>query len=130
MARFLLPGAWLRYTDRVKRIFFLSLLVLTVSSLLPGLGGQQQTETSAVAPRHTPGPKAEKKRPSSQQIAEAQAQGLVWVNTATRVYHKEGPLYGTTKLGKFMKEEDAQKAGYRLASSNASPNKKSSPHPS
>jgi hypothetical protein len=50
----------------------------------------------------------------------------VWVNSATRVYHKDGPLYGTTKLGKFMKEEDAKKAGYRIASENGNRNGKGS----
>ena len=42
--------------------------------------------------------------------------GMVWVNTSTKVYHKEGDrFYGKTKQGKFMTEEDAIKAGYRAA---------------
>jgi hypothetical protein len=40
---------------------------------------------------------------------------LVWVNTSTKVYHKEGAFYGATKHGKFMTEDDATKAGYRAA---------------
>ena len=108
---------------RVLQIF----LVATVAGLFgPGAGFAWQTSTST-APSPTAGQTAQKKGPSPQQIAEAKAQGLVWVNTATRVYHKDGPLYGTTKLGKFMKEEDAQKAGYRPASPNASPSTKGSP---
>jgi hypothetical protein len=43
------------------------------------------------------------------------------------VYHKEGPLYGTTKRGKFMTEEDAKKAGYRLAKESESSKKASAP---
>ena len=42
--------------------------------------------------------------------------GLVWVNTATHVYHKEGSrFYGTTKKGKYMSEADAIKEGDRAA---------------
>jgi Helix-hairpin-helix motif len=42
--------------------------------------------------------------------------GMVWVNTATKVYHKEGdPYYGKTKHGKYMTESEAIQAGYRAA---------------
>jgi hypothetical protein len=42
--------------------------------------------------------------------------GLVWVNTETHVYHKEGSLfYGTTKKGKYVSEADAIKEGDRAA---------------
>jgi hypothetical protein len=44
------------------------------------------------------------------------APGMVWVNTATKVYHREGdPYYGKTKHGKYMTEEEAIKAGYRAS---------------
>ena len=40
--------------------------------------------------------------------------GMVWVNTATKVFHREGSRwYGKTKTGKCMTEADAIKAGYR-----------------
>ena len=40
--------------------------------------------------------------------------GMVWVNTETKVFHREGDhWYGNTKHGKFMTEADAVKAGYR-----------------
>jgi hypothetical protein len=43
-------------------------------------------------------------------------QGLVWVNTETHVYHKEGSrFYGTTKKGKYVSEADAIREGDRAA---------------
>jgi cytoskeletal protein RodZ len=42
--------------------------------------------------------------------------GLVWVNTETHIYHREGSrLYGTTKKGKYVSEADAIKEGDRAA---------------
>lgn len=42
--------------------------------------------------------------------------GMVWANTTTKIYHKEGSRwYGKTKKGEWMTEQDALKAGYRAA---------------
>jgi hypothetical protein len=44
------------------------------------------------------------------------AKGMVWVNTETKVFHREGDYwYGKTKKGEYMTEADALKAGYREA---------------
>jgi hypothetical protein len=41
---------------------------------------------------------------------------LVWVNTESHIYHKEGSrFYGKTKQGKYMSETEAMKAGDRAA---------------
>jgi hypothetical protein len=46
--------------------------------------------------------------------------GMVWADTATKIYHKEGdPSYGKTRTGKWLTEEEAVKEGYRAAKSNA-----------
>ena len=53
--------------------------------------------------------------PTAQDIADAKAKGMVWVNTTTKVYHKDGQFYGTTKHGKFMTEDEARQAGFKAA---------------
>lgn len=45
--------------------------------------------------------------------------GQVWVNNNTHVYHREGSrLYGKTKHGQYMNEQDAIKAGYHPSKGN------------
>ncbi|MGB6897724.1 MAG: hypothetical protein WBE12_03975 [Candidatus Acidiferrum sp.] len=67
-----------------------------------------KSQPSAVPANHTDAASANKP-------AESGA-GMVWVNTATGVYHKKGSRwYGKTKKGKYMLEEDAIKAGYKPA---------------
>ncbi len=42
--------------------------------------------------------------------------GKVWVNLETKIYHRAGDRwYGKTKSGKYMTEDEANKAGYREA---------------
>ena len=42
--------------------------------------------------------------------------GLVWVNTESHIFHKEGSrFYGKTKQGKYMSEAEAIKEGDRAA---------------
>src|SRR5437588_626031 len=45
--------------------------------------------------------------------------GMVWVNTESHIYHKEGSrFYGKTKQGKYMSEADAIKEGDRASKKN------------
>ncbi len=52
--------------------------------------------------------------PSTERARRTPGSGMVWVNLATRVYHREGDRwYGKTRNGKYMTEVDAIRAGYR-----------------
>ena len=91
-------------------------LAAALSMAIPGMAQAPATKTidqakSSTAKKTVSATPA----PTSQEIADAKAKGMVWVNTSTKVYHKEGAFYGTTKKGKFMAEDDAKKAGYKAA---------------
>lgn len=66
--------------------------------------------------------------PTEQEIATAKSQGMVWVNTSSKVYHKDGAYYGKTKHGKFMTEADATKAGFKAAKDHPASAKASKKH--
>jgi hypothetical protein len=54
--------------------------------------------------------------PATAAPAQGGGHGLVWVNTESHVYHREGSrFYGTTKKGKYMTEQDAIKEGDKAA---------------
>lgn len=95
---------------------FTGLFFLSIAGVAPGAQSSGTPSTGKKA--------AAKTGPSDQEIADARSKGMVWVNTSTHVYHKDGSsMYGKTKRGRFMTEEDAKKAGYRAANEAGSPKK-------
>jgi hypothetical protein len=60
-------------------------------------------------------------KPTPSEIQAAKADGKVWVNTSSGVYHKGGKWYGATKQGKFMSEQEAINSGFRAAKNDGKP---------
>src|SRR5437762_10074888 len=80
----------------------------------PKLGDLFKPKTSAAAtPATATGASAEI---AANPPAPGGGHGVVWVNTETHVYHREGSrFYGTTTKGKYMTEADAIKEGKKAA---------------
>jgi hypothetical protein len=91
---------------------------------------KQPAGATAPTPPATPAPPAAKsseaaKAPtaktgeSAKATTEAKpppAKGMVWVNTESKIFHREGDRwYGKTKQGKYMTEAEALQEGYRAA---------------
>jgi hypothetical protein len=87
----------------------------TKTNTIPKKSGTA-AQTSA-APASSSGNSAPTASPAAaQQTTPANSGRMVWVNTASGVYHKPGSrYYGKTKQGKYMTEADAKKAGYHAA---------------
>lgn len=102
-------------TKRAVAAFALC-LSLVIAPMLSRTSVAATTDATKSGSAKTPGSAT---APSDKEIADAKAKGMVWLNTSSGVYHKEGRYYGKTKQGKFMTEGDAKKAGYREAKSEA-----------
>jgi pyruvate/2-oxoglutarate dehydrogenase complex dihydrolipoamide acyltransferase (E2) component len=76
-----------------------------------------KTSTAAASPAAAnPAPARAASTKAATAPAPGGGHGLVWVNTETHVYHKEGSrFYGTTKKGKYVSEADAIKEGDKAA---------------
>lgn len=98
----------------LTRSFFTSAALATLL-IFGSAAFHQNAFGQATAPAAKKSDKAPAAAVSDRDIIDAKTKGMVWVNTNTKVYHKDGEFYGHTKQGKFMTEDDAKKAGYRMA---------------
>ena len=91
-------------------------LASALSTVIPVMAQVPGGSTMAATKSATKKAAATTSSPTEQAIADAKAKGMVWVNTSSKVYHKEDSrFYGKTKHGKFMTEDEAKAASYKAA---------------
>ncbi|MCL2647657.1 MAG: hypothetical protein FWD61_11720 [Phycisphaerales bacterium] len=102
----------------VRRWMMSGVMVLVLA--LAGSAGQS-LRVQAASKKTTPSAAApgENVKSSDTTVAKTPPHaGMVWCNTRSKVYHKEGDRwYGKTAHGQWMTEADAIKAGYHEAKS-------------
>ena len=105
----------------MKKMTFVCSALIAALLMVPGAFAQGTQKATETVTKETKKAKAKvvSHTASAAEIADAKSKGMVWVNTNSKIYHKDGEFYGNTKEGKFMMEADAQKAGFRAAKDGA-----------
>jgi hypothetical protein len=87
----------------------------TMKVPLPATTGGTEVKTSPSV--ESPAPTAKTGKAAKEAVSTMPPQkGMVWVNTDSKIYHKEDSRwYGKTKQGKWMTEDDAIKEGNRAS---------------
>jgi hypothetical protein len=90
----------------------------------PAPAAQAPAAAPAAPAKTASAPKASTSSATATTPATPPQPGMVWVNTSTKVFHRQGDrYYGNTKDGKWMTEDDAVKAGYHEAKTGGKPKK-------
>ena len=107
----------------MKKMTLFCSALMALWMMMPAAQAQSKAEKAkeAVVKEAPKAPKAKvvAKAPSAVEIADAKSKGLVWVNTDSGIFHRDGDFYGKTKEGAFMTEAAALKAGHRAAKTGA-----------
>jgi hypothetical protein len=87
----------------------------TIEKITPLVTAGTAPSVTPAATKAAPSPK-KTQAPAVTTTPPPPGKGMVWVNTETKVFHREGDYwYGKTKKGEYLTEADALKAGYREA---------------
>ena len=96
--------------------------LVSVGAAAPAAAKATEAPAAAADKPKTPsaGKSSDTAKSSTTEARVPPEKGMVWVNTSSKVYHREGDRwYGKTKEGKFMTETDAIKAGYHASKEGA-----------